>query len=217
MGATRSSADSSHNPAIAPIWVHQRREQNRRLRRSHAISDSHPVYSRLETRPIQRSALSVGAPVSLDLDCFTADWPVPSGGVCARLIRDGGGGEHVQMRIEMGILQMAPAGRPDGSRHHGHPTVLEHIRHELRIAAAISAGDWEALEREFQQFNYRRLAYAALAELAIQTDEAARAIDLLQRTIHDIEHCVATLRTMRTAIEGGIGRHAPMLPALLFN
>lgn len=155
--------------------------------------------------------------MSLDLACIIVDWAAPGGGVCARIIRDSRGAEQVQMRIEMGVLQMQPGGRPDGSRHHGHPTVLAHIRHELRIESTIEAADWEALEREFQQFNYRRLAYAALAEFAIQTDDADAAIDLLQRTLRDIDHCIATLRVMQTSAESGLGPHAPMIPALLFN
>jgi hypothetical protein len=155
--------------------------------------------------------------VSLDLSSIIVDWAAPGGGVCARIILDARGAEQVQMRIEMGVLQMQPSGRPDGSRHRGHPTVLAHIRHELRVESGVEPADWEALEREFQQFNYRRLAYAALAELAIQTDDTQGANDLLQRTLRDIDHCIATLRLMQTSAETGLGPHAPMIPALLFN
>jgi hypothetical protein len=155
--------------------------------------------------------------VSLDLSCILVDWAAPGGGVSARIIRDPQGGEQVQMRIEMGVLQMQPTGRPDGARHHGHPTALSHILHETRIEAPVVADDWDALQREFQQYNYRRLAYAALAEQAIQTDNVAGAIDLLQRTVSDIEHCIATLRLIAVAVEGGMGQNAAMLQALLFN
>jgi hypothetical protein len=158
-----------------------------------------------------------GAAVSLDLSCILIDWDAPRGGVCARLIRDHAGAEQVQMRIEMGVLQMHPSGRPDGARHHGHPTALAHIQHEQRIDGEIGAEEWDALQREFQQFNYRRLAYAALAETAIQTDDAAAAIDLLHRTVSDIEHCIATLRLVGGSVESGLGPNAAMLPALLFN
>ena len=155
--------------------------------------------------------------MSLDLSHILLDWNGPAGGVCARLIRDTQGAEQVQMRIEMGVLQMHPTGRPDGSRYHGHPTVLAHIQHELRIDGEIGAANWDALQRELQQYNYRRLAHAALAELAIQTDDAAAALDLLGRTIADIEHCIDALRLVAASFEGGLGQNAAMLPALLFN
>ena len=49
-----------------------------------------------------------------DIDFLLHDWPFQPGVISARLIDAGDGREVMQMRIEMGVLQMETTGRPDG-------------------------------------------------------------------------------------------------------
>ena len=49
-----------------------------------------------------------------DIDSLLRAWPYEPGQVSARLVKASDGREVLQMRVEMGILQMEVAGRPDG-------------------------------------------------------------------------------------------------------
>ena len=51
---------------------------------------------------------------SQDIDQILKDWPYQPGVISARLVRAGDGREVLQMRIEMGLLQLETTGRPDG-------------------------------------------------------------------------------------------------------
>ena len=54
--------------------------------------------------------------------------------ITARLIRAADGRELIQMRIEMGLLQMEIAGRPDGEHPGGVDTCLDWLRELARVA-----------------------------------------------------------------------------------
>ena len=99
--------------------------------------------------------------------------------IAARLVCGADGQEFVQLRVDLGILQMYLIGRPDGERCHGLPTAVDLIRHELRRSRQVAAESWHALERELQQFQYRRLALAALAEGALAANDAPAAVRLV--------------------------------------
>jgi hypothetical protein len=99
------------------------------------------------------------------LDHHLADWPYEFGEVIARIVPGVDSREVLQLRVEMGILQMEVSGRPDGSRPEGHSTALDWLH-----AAMVEEGDDFALDgsrcleidREFVQFFHRRVAWLAL-------------------------------------------------------
>src|SRR5690348_9843892 len=68
---------------------------------------------------------SVGDPVKRamarrhDIDRVLQEWPYQPGEISARLVRAADGREVVQMRVEMGLLQLETDGRPDGTRPSG--------------------------------------------------------------------------------------------------
>ncbi len=74
-----------------------------------------------------------------DIDFIFRQWPYQAGVISARLIRAHDGRELLQMRIEMGVLQMETTGRPDGERPHGKQTYLEWLQ-EQAAAAGPGAG-----------------------------------------------------------------------------
>ena len=100
------------------------------------------------------------------------------------------GAELLQLRVDLGLMQMFPDGRPDGSRYHGLSSVLEYARHELRLGREISAEDWREFERELYQMNYRRLALASLAEDALGRNDVEAARTHLTRARRDIDVCL---------------------------
>ena len=102
--------------------------------------------------------------MGLDMQEFLADWDCPEGEVGARLVVGRDGREVVQLRIELGILQMTLEGRPDGMRYHGMSDALEFIEHELKTESEVDEEAWNELEREFSQYNYRRVALSNLID-----------------------------------------------------
>ncbi len=73
----------------------------------------------------------VGLAVSLDLTSILDAWPNEPGKMNVRLIEGDDGEPRIQLRIDLGILQMRLSGRPDGLRPYGMESVLEY--HERRL------------------------------------------------------------------------------------
>jgi hypothetical protein len=155
--------------------------------------------------------------MSLDLDDILNGWTCPLGEVAARLVEIPGEAAQVQLRVDLGVLQMHLDGRPDGDRYHGLPTVLDYLKHELRVGRDnISYEHWLALEREVTQINYRRVACASLAEEALRSDDDGDALGYMGRVILDIDRCRSALLLERRHL-GQFGRHGHLLPTLVFN
>lgn len=66
-----------------------------------------------------------------DLTELLNDWPFQPGQINVRLIQGNDGEPRIQVRLDLGILQMFVDGRPDGSRPQGFDSLLEY--HEARI------------------------------------------------------------------------------------
>ena len=56
--------------------------------------------------------------MSLDLNTLLKDWPHETGAIKVRKIIGLDGREKLQLRIDLGMLQMEMTGRPDGHRPH---------------------------------------------------------------------------------------------------
>ena len=124
-----------------------------------------------------------------DLDDVIQGWPYDPepGEVLAREIRARDGRNVLQIRIELGVLQLEVAGRPDGSRPHGATTYLDYLRHH---AASRGPGEGQGsnwvmsqhhcveADREFVQFYHRRMAWLSLRryELAIRDSDHTLAL-----------------------------------------
>jgi hypothetical protein len=117
---------------------------------------------------------------SQDLDALLRQWPYQPGTVVARLIKAGDGREVVQMRVELGALQMEVEHRPDGDRPGGFPTYLELFRSQAG-QEGFALGDQQAMEldREFLQFYNRRICWLALREF--------------RRAVADADHTLALM------------------------
>ena len=56
--------------------------------------------------------------MSLDLNTLLNDWPHEIGSIKVRKIAGLDGREKLQLRIDLGVIQMEMQGRPDGLRPH---------------------------------------------------------------------------------------------------
>jgi hypothetical protein len=96
-----------------------------------------------------------------DIKRLLDEWEFEPGQLQVRLITGDDGREKIQMRVELGVIQMELSGRPDATRPHGYESLLEF--HEAQAAAAREGGTKVALDseacalllREGQQY-YRR-------------------------------------------------------------
>ena len=117
-----------------------------------------------------------------DIDDALQGWPYDPepNEVIARQVRARDGRMVLQVRIELGMLQMEVEGRPDGARPQGFATYLDFLRHRAggrEGASAAREKDKEKekakpwgmtrehrgeADREFVQFSHRRVAWLAL-------------------------------------------------------
>ena len=65
--------------------------------------------------------------MSDDIGKILENWDYRLGRVDARRVTGDDGSEKLQMRIDLGLLQMNAQFRPDGKRPFGHPTLLDHF------------------------------------------------------------------------------------------
>src|SRR5437868_13333022 len=72
--------------------------------------------------------------MSLDLNTILKDWPHENRTIKVRKILGLDGRQKLQLRIDLGVLQMELTGRPDGLRPHGCESLLTY--HQLRATRA---------------------------------------------------------------------------------
>src|SRR5947209_15008440 len=77
--------------------------------------------------------------MSLDLNTILKDWPHENRAIKVRKVLGLDGREKLQLRIDLGVLQMELTGRPDGLRPHGCESLLPY--HQLRAARAEGRGE----------------------------------------------------------------------------
>lgn len=113
-----------------------------------------------------------------DMDDTIQGWPYDPepGAVIAREVRARDGRMVVQIRVELGVLQLEVGGRPDGTRPHGFATYLDYLRYRAsgrsqgrdasssssNSAWTMSAEHCVEADREFVQFYHRRVAWLTL-------------------------------------------------------
>ena len=86
--------------------------------------------------------------MSLDITRILSGWPFEPGQITARRVRGEDGRDLIQLRLDLGLLQMEATGRPDGQRPHGYESLLEYHQDRLerhREESDAGAGN-EAVE-----------------------------------------------------------------------
>lgn len=110
-----------------------------------------------------------------DLSKLLEEWAYEPGAINARLIKGEDGQPRVQIRVDLGILQMYPTGRPDGQQPHGYPSLLEYFEAQLDAKQeeeegapaerfSLEAEDCRLLREEAVQYYHRYLALLALED-----------------------------------------------------
>jgi len=121
-----------------------------------------------------------------DISSILEQWKHKPGEVSVRLITGRDGKSKVQMRLDLGLLQMALTGRPDGRRPHGCESLLEY--HEGRLAQykhrngvevgfELSVQQCKALREEAVMYYYRYLSLFILGRYAGVVQDTQRNLE----------------------------------------
>ncbi len=138
-----------------------------------------------------------------DLTEMLAEWPFEPGQISVRLIEADDGTPRIQVRLDLGMLQMYVDGRPDGQRPNGYGSLLDSC--EARIdqaepmdadeyqvdedddapprARSLTAEDCRLLREESQQYYHRYIALLVLEDFEAvvrDTSRNLRLVDLLR-------------------------------------
>ena len=109
--------------------------------------------------------------MNFDITPLLESWDYQPGQIIVRRFKGRDGEEKIQLRVDLGLLQMNAQGRPDGKRPMGHPTLFEYQESRLKkhIEAqggeegfVLKAEDCAKLQLEALQFHHR---YICLLEL----------------------------------------------------
>lgn len=124
----------------------------------------------------------------MDLTDLLREWPYESGSLNVRLILGSDGEPKVQMRVDLGVLQMELCGRPDGSRPEGHESLLEYFETRFddhAVATGESDGftlepdDCRALREEAAQYYHRYISLLVLGDFQGVIRDSTRNLRLM--------------------------------------
>lgn len=122
--------------------------------------------------------------MSLDLNTILKDWSHESGSIKVRKIVGLDGREKLQLRVDLGVLQMELTGRPDGRRPHNCESLLEY--HQKRAERAGQKGEnyeltpeqCAELQQEGIQYYHRYLSLFQINDFDGVVRDTQRNLDL---------------------------------------
>jgi hypothetical protein len=124
----------------------------------------------------------------MDISAALRGWDFSPGQVNVRLIRGNDGKPKLQLRLDLGLLQMELNGRPDGKRPHRSRTELDFQvrklhRHVTRRGSdagfSLAASDCQALREESAMFYHRYLSLFVLEQYEPVIRDTQHNLDVL--------------------------------------
>ena len=121
-----------------------------------------------------------------DIQPIIDGWEFEPGNVCVRIVRGKDGREKVQMRIDLGLMQMEMDGRPDGARPQGSESLLDHLEEKVKGSQGkkqsrelqLTDDDCAELLREGLQYYYRYLSFFHLGRYDLADRDTRRNLRL---------------------------------------
>lgn len=127
--------------------------------------------------------------MSLDIGSILRDWPYEPGQISARRVTGADGREKIQLRLELGLLQMEVTGRPDGQRPEGQESLLAYYEGQLRQHKEKTGSDdgfeldekaCELLRTEGTMYYHRYLACFVLEDYPGVIRDTGRNLRLME-------------------------------------
>jgi hypothetical protein len=129
-----------------------------------------------------------------DISPLLNEWEYRPGQIDVRKFKGKDGVEKIQLRVDLGLLQMNAEGRPDGKRPFGHESLLEHYESRLIKFIEEHKGEDEGfhltpedcakLQQEAIQFHHRYICLFQLQDygnVIRDTDRNLRVFDFVER------------------------------------
>ena len=131
-----------------------------------------------------------------DISRLIEGWAhTPHKGLCVRKVEGVDGRDMVQIRVELGLMQLEWSGRPDAHQPFGYRSLLDYYQNRRLVqesdaetkAFTLSRQDCQALTREAVQYYWRRMSFFELKEY--------------ERAEKDAEHNLAILAMCQECAE----------------
>lgn len=122
-----------------------------------------------------------------NIDAILKNWDFSTTQLSVRFAAGDDGRDLLQMRLDLGVMQLEVSGRPDGSRPHGFETYLDYlIAEETNRGLDYHYSEEECAEtdREFVQFYHRRICWLSVREFgraALDADHTLALMDIAKR------------------------------------
>ncbi len=123
-----------------------------------------------------------------DIKPMLQGWDYEPGSINVRKIAGADGLPKLQMRLDLGLLQMELSGRPDGERPHGYESLLEYFENQLRehtlangteLGFHLTRKQCSMLREEAGMYYHRYLGLFVLEEFANVVRDTARNLRVL--------------------------------------
>lgn len=128
--------------------------------------------------------------VSFDISHILESWDYRPGEVMVRRFRSKSGLEKIQLRVDLGLLQMNAEGRPDGRRPSGHASLLELFKARLKRHQGANGGaaegfqldseDCARLQLEVLQYHHRYLCLLQLQDFEGAARDARHNLEVFE-------------------------------------
>jgi hypothetical protein len=112
--------------------------------------------------------------MNFDISDLLNSWEYQAGQIVVRRFKGKDGKEKIQLRVDLGLLQMDAFGRPDGKKPFGHETLFEHYKNRLQKFIDAHDGsdegfkldpeDCSKLQQEAIQFHHRYICLFQLKD-----------------------------------------------------
>ena len=139
-----------------------------------------------------------------NIDRILRDWPYDPQGISVRKKKGDDGREILQMRLDLGMLQLETTGRPDGQKPQGAASYYDYL-----IGRTLTEGDeyvmtedeCEEADREFVQYYHRRICWLALREFPQAVADADHTLGMMDFCLEEITKGLDRMKQVFTDYE----------------
>ncbi len=128
--------------------------------------------------------------MNFDISHLLEHWSYEPGQVVVRRFKGKDGTEKIQLRVDLGILQMNAEGRPDGKKPFGHESLFEHYQSQLEKYRASHDGDDEGfklyaediskIQQEAIQYHHRYICLFQIEDFAGVVRDTSRNLQVFE-------------------------------------